>query len=222
VKVAGVVLVGGKSTRMGAPKAMLPFGPERMIERVLRLLGRATDRRVVVAAVGQVLPDLPAAVQVVRDQRPERGPLEGIRAGLQALEGHCDAAYVTACDVPTIQADFIRFLVRRLEGYRIAVPRDGAHDHPLAAVYRIDVLPEVQSLLDADRLRPAYLFDAVPTCRVSVDELRSVDPDLDSLQNLNCPEDYFAALARCGLDVDQQTRRMLSERNADGGGTIPR
>ena len=208
---AGIVLVGGKSLRMGLPKATLPFGPELLIQRVIRLLLQATRTVVVVAAPGQTLPAMSRAVRVVRDHREGRGPLEGIRAGLEALEGHCQAAYVTACDVPTLQPGFVRMLIEHLSGYRIVVPVDGGHYHPLAAVYRLDVLAEVRSLLEQDQLRPASLFQIVRTCRVPVDRLRSVDPDLSSLENLNHPQDYFAALARCGFDPDEDVRSALFE-----------
>ena len=61
-KRAGIVLCGGKSTRMGVPKATLPFGPETMLQRVVRLLGTVVSPIVVVAARGQELaPELPRA-----------------------------------------------------------------------------------------------------------------------------------------------------------------
>ena len=59
----------------------------------------------------------------------------------------------------------------------MAVPVEGEFHHPLAAVYRTSVVPVVEELLAADRLRPAFLFDRVATCRVSVDRLRAIDPD---------------------------------------------
>src|SRR4051794_38541695 len=90
----GVVLAGGKSTRMGTSKALLPFGPETMLQRVVRLLGRVVSPIVVVTAPGQELPALPADVIVTRDEREGRGPLEGLRAGLKALPPDVDAAYV--------------------------------------------------------------------------------------------------------------------------------
>ena len=79
----GIVLCGGKSTRMGAPKATLPFGPETMLQRVVRLLGTVVSPIVVVAAREQVLPELPDGVIVTRDEREQQGPLEGLRAGLR-------------------------------------------------------------------------------------------------------------------------------------------
>src|SRR5262245_13826323 len=100
VRVGGVVLCGGKSTRMGRPKAWLPFGGETMLGRVVRLLGEVVDPIVVVAAEEQDLPPLPRAIRVVRDEEKGRGPLQGLSAGLAALKGVADAAYVSSCDVP--------------------------------------------------------------------------------------------------------------------------
>ena len=58
---------------------------------------------------------------------------------------------------------------------------------PLAAVYRVSILPHIEEMLAADNLRPRKLYDRVPTKLVSVDELRTVDPELLSLKNLNHP-----------------------------------
>src|SRR3954464_8854944 len=81
----GIVVCGGRSTRMGSSKALLPFGPETMLQRVVRLLGTVVSPLVVVAAPEQALPELPASVSITRDEREGRGPLEGLRAGLKAL-----------------------------------------------------------------------------------------------------------------------------------------
>ena len=207
--VAGIILCGGKSTRMGVPKPTLPFGREMMIERVLRLLGEVVHPLIVVASPGQQLPPLPARVQVARDRREGRGPLQGICAGLETLRGQAEAAYVTGCDVPRLVPDVVRLLISRLEDHHIAVPMEGSYYHPLAAVYRTNVLPEVHNLLAADRLRPVFLYDTVDTCRVSVDDLRILDPDLSTLDNLNRPADYLAAAERCGFEIPDTTRREL-------------
>jgi molybdopterin-guanine dinucleotide biosynthesis protein A len=82
---------------------------------------------------------------------------------------------------------------------QIVVPCEGKFCHPLAAVYRLDVLPLVEQLLAADRLRPAFLFDQADTSRIMVEELRAVDSELSTLANLNHPEDYLRALAAEGL-----------------------
>lgn len=195
----GIVLAGGRSTRMGAPKATLPFGPETMLQRVVRLLGIVVAPIVVVAARDQHLPELPPDVMVTNDEREQRGPLEGLRAGLKALPESVDIAYVTSCDVPLLVPGFVARMIELVADYDVAVMEIDGFPHPLSAVYRRSTLPHVESLLAKDKLRPVFLFDAVPTRRVQPAEMTSVDPDLRTLRNLNTPEDYRIALSDAGL-----------------------
>jgi molybdenum cofactor guanylyltransferase len=197
--VGGIVLCGGKSTRMGAPKATLPFGPETMLQRVVRLLGTVVSPVVVVAAREQSLPELPPDVTVTRDEREQRGPLEGLRAGLRALPNSVGIAYVTSCDVPLLVPAFVERMVDLLGDHDIAVMEIDGFPHPLSAVYRRETLPQVEALLAEDRLRPVFLFDAARTRRVRPEEMVSVDPQLRTLRNLNTREDYLEALLEAGL-----------------------
>jgi molybdenum cofactor guanylyltransferase len=202
-----IILCGGKSSRMGRDKATLPFGPELMIERVVRLVSEVVDPEgiVVVAARNQSLPELPAGVIIARDIREFRGPLQGLATGLRKLGDRFDAVYATACDVPLLVPAFIRRMFQLWAEYDVAVPFDGQHHHSLAAVYRPRVLPHIQTLLDTDRLRPRFLFDLVRTREVPVDDLRDVDPQLATLENLNCYDDYLAALAAAGFVAPDET-----------------
>jgi len=195
----GIVLAGGKSTRMGAAKAMLPFGPETMLQRVVRLLATVVSPIVVVGASDQELPELPPAVIVTRDEREGRGPLEGLRAGLKSLASLADVAYVTSCDVPLLVPSFVVRMIDLLGDHDIAVMEIDGFTHPLSAVYHRTTLPRIESLLAEDRLRPAFLFDAVRTRRVKPEEMTSADPQLLTLRNLNTREDYLVALADAGL-----------------------
>ena len=197
---AGVVLCGGRSSRMGTSKALLEFGSETMLQRVVRLLGTAVSPIVVVAAPGQILPALAASVTVARDEQEGRGPLEGLRAGLKALPASVDVAYITSCDVPLLVPAFVRRMVELTAGFDIAVVEIDGRLQPLSAVYRRDrVLPEADQLLAADRRRPIFLFETLRTRRVLPAEMMQVDPQLLTLQNLNTPEDYKKALAVAGL-----------------------
>jgi molybdopterin-guanine dinucleotide biosynthesis protein A len=179
---------------MGRPKADLPFGTETMLARVVRRLAAAVEPVVVVAAVDQQLPDLPSGVLVARDRRSDRGPLEGIAVGLGLLRGRVEGAFVTGCDAPLLEPAFVRRMIALWREGEIAVPRVDGFEHPLAAVYPTSILPEVESLLAADRLSPALLFDRVFTRRIAAEELADVDPELASLVNVNSPEDYRAAV----------------------------
>jgi molybdopterin-guanine dinucleotide biosynthesis protein A len=193
-----IVVCGGKSMRMGTPKALLPFGPETMLQRVVRLLGEVVSPIVVVAAVDQRLPALPEHVIITRDEEQGRGPLEGLRAGLKALPTDIEAAYVTSCDVPLLVPDFVRQMLDFADGCDIAVMEIDGFTHPLSAVYRRTVLTRVEDLLAHGRLRPAFLFDMVRTRRVHPQEITS-DPQLRTLRNLNTREEYAQALADAGF-----------------------
>jgi molybdopterin-guanine dinucleotide biosynthesis protein A len=194
MQVGGVVLCGGQSRRMGRPKAWLPFGGERLLTRVVRLLGEAVSPVVVVAAPVQDLPPLPVDVAVARDDEFGRGPLQGLAVGLAALQGRADAAYLCSCDAPFLQPAFVRRLIDLLGPHAICAPRVGDYLHPLAAVYRLDAAAAARRLLAEERLRPVFLFDLLPTRVVGPEELADVDPTFQSLRNLNTLDDYEAAL----------------------------
>src|SRR5437588_2934689 len=87
LRVGGIVLCGGQSKRMGRPKAWLPFAGELMLPRVVRLLNEVVSPIIVVAAPEQDVPPLPEGINIVRDEESGRGPLEGLAAGLTALQG---------------------------------------------------------------------------------------------------------------------------------------
>jgi molybdenum cofactor guanylyltransferase len=195
-----VVLCGGESRRMGRPKAWLPFGDELMLERVVRLAGTVARPIVVVAAPGQDLPELGADVAIVRDPISGRGPLQGLAAGLAAFDSSVELVYATGTDVPFLEPRWMTRLVELASGHDLVLPNVAGFYHPLAALYRpAAVLPVIDDLLHSDRLRPVFLADAVKTRIVDEIEMRAVDPALDTLRNLNYPEDYERALADAGL-----------------------
>jgi molybdopterin-guanine dinucleotide biosynthesis protein A len=206
----GIILCGGRSSRMGLPKWSLPFGPETMLERIVRLLGEVCPTLVVVAAPDQTLPKLAAGVIVAHDRREGRGPLEALSAGLTALPLDVDAAYVTSCDVPLLAPAFVRRMFELLEDHAAAVPVSDGYLHPLSAVYRPSLLPVIDELLARDRLRPSLLFDLVSTRRVAPRELIDVDPELNTLRNLNHPADYLAVLAQSGFSAPADVLAKLS------------
>jgi molybdopterin-guanine dinucleotide biosynthesis protein A len=201
---AGIVLAGGMSSRMGSPKAALEWHGSTLLRRVTGIVGRALGGPIVVVrAPGQELPPLAADVEVVEDAREGRGPLQGLAAGLAALEGRAGAAYVSSTDVPLVHPAFVRAVAAALdETVDVALPTVHGYPQPLAAAYRVTLRPLVDELLAADRLRPAFLFEL---CRVRrLDEqalladrrVAEADPDLLSVLNVNEPADIEAARAR--------------------------
>jgi molybdenum cofactor guanylyltransferase len=206
---AGVVLAGGRSSRMGTPKASLEWHGSTLLRRICGIVARGAGGPVVVVrAPGQPLPSLGRGVEVVEDAQEGRGPLQGLAAGLAAVGERAEVAYVSSTDVPLLHPWFVRRVVAAATGdVDVALPRAGGFPHPLAAAYRVAVLADVQELLAQDRLRPAFLFERCRVRRLSEDDLlgdrrlAAVDPALDSVLNLNAPGDYEAARARPAPDV---------------------
>jgi molybdenum cofactor guanylyltransferase len=195
-----VVLCGGESRRMGRSKAWLVFGEETMLERIVRLVATAARPIVVVAAFDQELPALGVEVSVVRDPVAGRGPLQGLAAGLAALPESVELVYATATDVPFLEPRWIMRLVELSDGSDLVIPFVGGYHHPLAALYRRSkVLPTIDDLLRGDRLRLFSLIDAVETRVVDASEMSAVDAALQTLRNLNSPEDYERALRDADL-----------------------
>jgi len=197
---SAIILAGGKSQRMGTPKALLQFSGEPLIVHMVRKLEQLFDEIILVAAPEQKLPPLP--VTVVQDDIAYQGPVGGIYYGLRA--SNSPASFATSCDVPFLSPSLVAYLVGRIPDHDVVVPHWQGRLQPLHAVYRRSVLPLLQQQLDQGRLRPVYLYEKVRTCEVHEDEIRRVDPDGSSFINMNTPEEYDAALARwetAGVDA---------------------
>lgn len=187
-----VVLTGGKSSRMGRPKALLPFDGEPLIAHVVRGLKKMFAEAVVVAAPGQELPILPAAL--VRDEVAYQGPVSGIYHGLKASTK--EVCFVTSCDAPFLKLQLIAHLLSRISDCDVVVPYWQERFQPLHAAYRRSVMPLLKEQLERGELRPIFLYDKVRTRKVDEDEIRRFDPEGLSFLNMNSPADYDAALAR--------------------------
>ena len=184
---------------MGQDKALLPFGPEPMISRVVRVLAEAVSPIVVVAAPGQVLPELTVAAEIVYDRHLHQGPLEGLACGLEAFGQQVDSVYLTGCDVPLLRPEFVRRVVELRGNHEAATPWIKGNANPLAAVYDRSVSAVATSLLEAGERAPRLIFEMIRTRRISREELIDVDPDLQSLLNVNNPDAYHAALKLAGF-----------------------
>jgi molybdenum cofactor guanylyltransferase len=200
---AAIVLAGGRSSRMGSPKAALEWHGSTLLRRVTGIVARSlAGPVVVVSAPRQTLPPLDSAVEVVADQREGRGPLQGLAAGLAAIGERAAAAYVSSTDVPLLHPAFVRRVVSELgDEVDVVLPEIKGHRQPLAAVYRLDLLSTVEELIAADRMRPAFLFERCRVVHLNDEAmlrdraLAGLDPALASVSNLNEPADYERALA---------------------------
>lgn len=200
--VVAIVLAGGRSRRMGrlvgpGGKAALEHAGESMLARVCRAVAGEAARVIVVAAAGQPLPRLPVTVEIVRDTRPAAGPLAALHDGLVHAGHGPRTAIVAPCDVPGLEPELVRLLVRaaREPGVRWAVPLVGGHPQVLVSALATDLVEPLAAALAAGHRGPRSLFEKL--CRerpgsvrvIGADELGIVDPSLASFADIDAPED---------------------------------
>jgi molybdenum cofactor guanylyltransferase len=227
-KTAGVVLAGGRSSRMGSPKASLDWHGSTLLRRTVSVLARAvTGPVLVVRAPGQLLPDLPPEVEVASDPREGLGPLQGMAVGLAALSDRADAAFICSTDLPFLHPAFVGAVLGALTPQLdVALPVARGYPQPLAAAYRTSLAPVVSALVAADRLRPAFLFDQCRVVRLDDATLRAdpavsaLDPGLDSVVNVNESQEYEEARRRPPPEVTVQCFGAVANRAGAGPRTV--
>lgn len=199
--ITGIVLCGGRSTRMGEDKALLLFDGETMLARVVRLVGEVADDVIVVTRPGNTFappggghPFRQLPVRIVHDPVEHLGPLAGIAAGLAASTS--DTNLVVACDMPLVKPAVLRRLVELRDGADACVAVVDGFASPLCAVYGPHVAAAARDLLAAGERRAMALLDRVQTKRVEGALFRDLDPNLDSFVSCDTPETYAALLAR--------------------------
>ena len=195
-----VIVAGGRSSRMGRPKAFLAWRGEPLLRHVVRTALEQCPTVVVAASPGQPLPWLPAPARRIDDpaERAHRGPVTGVLTGLQALAAsECDAAFLTSSDAVESTATHIGFIQARLEdaspGTEAVVPcseQDGRRIvHGLSSAVRIEAaLRALHEMVTGDRWALKELFENLPTRWLDVDQL----PDPAALQAPNTPEAWEA------------------------------
>jgi molybdopterin-guanine dinucleotide biosynthesis protein A len=222
---AGIVLAGGRSSRMGTPKAALEWHGSTLLRRTVAILGRATGGPVIVVrAAGQDLPELPAHVDVVDDPREGLGPVQGLAAGLAAIAGRAEVAFVCSTDLPFLHPAFVRrVLLAAGDGADVGLPVARGYPQPLAAAYAAALAPVAERLAACGRLRPAFLLQEATVIRLDEAALRAdpvlaaLDPGLDSVVNVNEPGEYREARARPAPEVTIQRPGALAD-SRDGPG----
>lgn len=175
----------------GEPKALLPLGGSRIVERVIAAVAPAVGDLLLVTNTPELYAflDLP----MVGDVYPDHGSLGGIYSGLQAAPG--DVAFTVACDMPFLHRDVVRLVVERAGEGDVVVPRVGDRLETLHAAYAKTCLPHIEARLRADRLKIAGFFESVRVVEVpEVAVARFRAPEV-VFMNVNTPEELERARA---------------------------
>lgn len=184
-RVSAIVLAGGKNSRMGGrDKAFLTVAGETVFSRILTVLQRCFDQVVVVSNTPEKYAGYP--VEVTRDELPSLGPLSGLHAGLGRIRA--PYAFVTACDMPFLREEPIRFLMTRVRDQEAIVPCWGGDIEPLHGIYAARLRSRVAGAVARGaramrdflpEARVEYIPEAVMSGIVGAEE---------ALRNVNTPE----------------------------------
>lgn len=185
--VTGVILAGGRSSRMGSNKALLPYRGGRFIEAISRQLAELFREVIIVTNHPEQYAFLP--FRKVRDIFPGMGPLAGIHAGLAASSG--EAAFVAACDMPYLNTGLIRRLVHSSGSECVVIPETPRGPEPLHAIYGKGCLVEIEAALHAGQKRIRSFFSQSSILTIPASEVALFDPDFTSFCNINTPQEYF-------------------------------
>ncbi|AVM00345.1 molybdenum cofactor guanylyltransferase [Gordonia iterans] len=184
---AGIILAGGRSRRMGQDKASLEWEGRPMLQVIAESIGeRCTPVMVAAPATSQAYDELAGQSELawITDEQAGSGPLGGIVAALTAAkEADASAAFVCATDLPLVSSQLIDELLHALTGTPdVVIPFVDGRDHPLAGIYRVRALPALQAKLASGDVLMRDALEAVVTHRVGVSDPRW-------LTNVDAPED---------------------------------
>jgi len=184
--VHGFVTAGGRSSRMGRDKAWLEIDGRPMIQHVVEALLQITPTVSIIANS----PEYDRlGLPVFADQNPGIGPLEAIRVALAASLAPC--VLLVACDLPFVTAEFLDFLLSRVEGHQAVAPlnSDGQLE-PLCAIYSADALEPVTELIRSGERKVSRLFDRVRARLIPFQDFGRLAGAERFFINVNTPEDY--------------------------------
>ncbi|MRR15902.1 MAG: molybdenum cofactor guanylyltransferase [Deltaproteobacteria bacterium] len=183
---SGIILAGGKNTRMGQNKSFLSLNGERLIDRTLNLYRQIfTDIIIVTNDPLSYIEFTDAAIAT--DIYKGKGPLGGIYTGLFYAKN--DYAFVCPCDMPFLNRDFIEYLLAQHGKGEVIVPETAEGFQPLHAVYSRNCLPSIKRLLLMDKLKITGFYRDMRVLPISEERIRPFNEDGRLFLNLNTPED---------------------------------
>jgi molybdopterin-guanine dinucleotide biosynthesis protein A len=185
----GLVLAGGASQRMGRDKALLELDHRPLIAIVIERMAQVCDEVLIVS--GDPGPYVGLGMPVVEDRFKGVGVLGGLHSGLEAASYELTLA--VGCDMPFLNADLLRTFADWAEGFDVALLRRGEYVEPLHAAYRRTCLPAIEDVIRAGKRRVVSFFSRVGVRYVTLEEVASLDPYLDSFRNVNTPAEWEAA-----------------------------
>lgn len=188
--VCGIVLAGGKSTRMGTNKSLLKINNKRVIELVVEELKLCSEEVILISNDESAVYDF-LNLRQFSDRYIDKGPLAGIETAMHHVQA--ELFIIAACDMPFVNQQIYAYLLGEIEDYDAVIPKFAGRTHPLSGIYRKSVLPHVQKQLKNNNLRMMSFFEDVNVKYVE-DFNEISDENLQKhFFNMNNPQQYEQA-----------------------------
>jgi len=182
----GIILAGGKNSRMGTNKAFLEINGIRLIDNILAIYKKIFSEIIIVTNDPLSYTEFSETV-IVTDIYKEKGALGGIYTGL--FYSANNYSFVAACDMPFLNKDFIIYLTEQAGKHDIIVPQLSEGFQPLHAIYSRNCLSHIKKLLIADKLKVAGFYKEAPLLSISEEKIKPFNKDGHLFLNINTPED---------------------------------
>lgn len=178
---SGVVLAGGRSTRMKFNKAFAEIGGKSSLQIILDKFNTVFSETIIICNDPELYAEMND--KIYTDVYPGMGPVAGIHSGLYYASS--DMVFVLGCDMPFIDTRLMGFMADRLEGYQAVVPQVGGRLQPLAALYSRSCLPVFERCLQEDKLKLVRVFEELDTLIIPETELASFGKVEEIFFNVN-------------------------------------
>jgi len=189
--IAGFILAGGESRRMGTDKWRLELDGQSFVERIANAISAVTPSRISpVTVVGNIAAGNPTTLPTAPDVYPAWGALGGVHAALSACLA--EWALVIACDFPFVTSElFVRLASLRDTFEAVAPVQSDQIPQPLCALYRVrPCLQRAEQLIKSGERKPIALLQSISTRWVSFSEIEDLAEAARFFDNINTPEDY--------------------------------
>ena len=170
---------------MGKNKAFIEIDGVPIIQRIHTLFKSLFSETVIVTNEVELFRNLEA--KIYRDLIPNQGALGGLYTGI--YYSSFPNAFCVACDMPFLKSSVIRYLIQKMEGYDVVVPRTEDGLEPLHAIYSKNCLDPIRKILEHKQFKVLDFYPMVKVNIVEESEFRSLDPARESFLNVNTPEE---------------------------------
>jgi len=180
----GIILAGGKSSRMGEDKGLMMLSGKPMVSYVIDTVRSITNDIIIVTSSDKYIDN---GCTIVKDLYEEKGPLAGIYTGLVNSKSHSNI--VLSCDTPFVSAQLLNYLLKQQNGFDVIVAAHRGNSEQLVGIYTKDCLPIFKDQIESDQLKIKTAIKMLNYQEIEIDkDLDFYKPEL--FFNINTQEDF--------------------------------